>query len=237
MSKSPIYLDVFKKIKSEIDLDNYKIGDLLPPEPELCKMFNVSRTTIRKAIEMLESQGYVNVQQGRGTEVLDFKISQSLNKVTSLSETLTAKGYDVSIGSIHISKEVASDDVAEKLLLSKGSNVTRVQRIQLANNVPIGILDNYIISDLVPGLEDTSGKFVSLYKFLESEYGIEITSSFDTIGACVADFIISKLIDIPVGSPMLVNKRVTYSYDRPIEYVTMTVDASKYEFSTYLEGR
>lgn len=237
MSKSPIYMDIFKKIKSDIQSSFYKIGDLLPSEPELCQIFSVSRTTIRKSVELLESQGYVKVQQGRGTEVLDYKISQNLNKVTSFSETLLSKGYDVCTGSIHISKECAPDYVKEKLLLKDNDFIIRIQRIILANGMPIGLLDNYIVEDLVPGLENSCGKFSSLYSFLESEYGIEITSSFDTIKASVTDFVTSKLINLPIGSPILINNRVTYSYNRPIECVCMTVDASKYEFSVYLEGR
>jgi GntR family transcriptional regulator len=64
-----------------------------------------------------------------------------------------------------------------------------------------------------------------------------ITAAKDQISAKVADFMESELLQLPIGSPLLVDRRVTFSLEDPIEVVMMIVDASRYDFSVSLVGR
>lgn len=233
----PAYMKVYTKIKNMILDDTYPIGSLMPSEPDLCGMFEVSRTTVRKAMELLEQGGFVKIQQGRGTEVLDYKTTQKLSLVSSFTETLESKGYTVHSKSMHIDMCVPPNSVLDDLDLPTDSEVVRIQRIQLANGKPVAIMTNYVIAELVPGIQADSGTFVSLYHHLESKYGILITAAQDNIKAKVADFLESELLQIPPGSPLLVDRRITFSLGKPIEVVIMIVDASKYEFSVNLAGR
>jgi len=230
-------MKVFAMIKELILNDTYTIGSHVPRESDLCEQFDVSRTTLRKAMELLEQEGFINIQQGRGTEVLDYKTTQKLNYVTSFSETLEAKGFTVQSKSMFIDMVVPPNNVLEDLLLLPETQVVRIQRIQLANNKPIAIITNYIIADLVPGILSDSGSFVSLYHHLEKKYGIKISSARDVIKAKMADFLESELLQIPTGSPLLVDRRITFSANKPIEVVIMVVDGSRYEFSVTLSGR
>jgi len=233
----PSYMKVYSQMKELILNETYPIGSLVPREPDLCEKFGVSRTTLRKAMQLLEQEGYINIQQGRGTEVLDNKTTQKLNYVTSFSETLEAKGYTVQSKSMYIDMAIPPNNVLEDLLLPPETEVVRIQRIQLANGKPIAIITNYIIYDLVPGILMDTGTFVSLYQHIESKYGIKITSARDNIKAFVADFLQAELLQIPTGSPLLVDRRITFSSNKPIEVVIMIVDASRYEFSVTLSGR
>ena len=233
----PAYQKVYTKLKTLILDDTYPNATLIPTETELCTMFGVSRTTIRKAMELLEQGGFVKIQQGRGTEVLDYKLTQRLNVVSSFSETLESKGYEVRSKSMHIDMVVPPKNVLEELNQHEDSKVVCIQRIQLANDKPVALMTNYVVPDLVPGILSDSGMFVSLYQHLETKYGILITSARDNIKAKVADYLESELLQIPVGSPLLVDHRITFSLGRPIEVVIMIVDASKYEFSVNLLGR
>lgn len=233
----PSYMKVYQKMKELILNDVHPIGSFIPREPDLCEQFNVSRTTLRKAMELLKQEGFVDIQQGRGTKVLDYKTTQKLNYVTSFSETLEAKGYSVQSKSMYIDMVVPPTNILEELLLPPETEVVRIQRIQLANAKPIAIITNYIIAELVPGISSDSGTFVSLYHHLETKYGIKITSARDDIKAKVSDFLESELLQIPVGSPLIVDRRVTFSLSKPIEVVIMIVDGSKYEFSVTLSGR
>jgi GntR family transcriptional regulator len=235
--RTPSYMTVHNNIKEAIVNEVYPIGTFVPREPDLCKMFNVSRTTVRKAMELLEQEGFVHIQQGSGTQVLNYKATQKLNQVTSLSETLQAQGYTVEVKRTHIDMVVPPAHILDDLLLPPDTEVVRIQRIQLGNGKPIALTTNYIVADLVPGILADAGTFVSLYQYLEQKYGIKITSARDNIKAKVADFLESELIQIPIGSPLLVDRRITYSLSKPIEVVIMVVDASKYEFSVNLSGR
>lgn len=233
----PSYILVYEKIKGSILNDTYPIGSLVPRESDLCDIFEVSRTTIRKAMARLEQEGFVHIQQGSGTEVLDYRTTQKLNHVTSFTETLEAKGYTVSARSMHIDFFVPPSYILDDLRLPADSQVVRIQRIQLANGKPIAIITNYIIPELVPGIMADSGKFVSLYKHIESKYGIEITAARDTIKGKAADFLEAESLELQIGSPLLVDYRITFSHGKPIEVVLMLVDATKYEFSIHLSDR
>ena len=97
MARYPAYSMVYDTLKQEIIDGDIAIGELLPPEPELERRFQVSRTTVWKAVELLSRDGFVRAQQGKGTEVLNNKTKQNLNGVTSISETLRKRGCTVGI--------------------------------------------------------------------------------------------------------------------------------------------
>ena len=87
-------------------------------ELELQKRFRVSRTTVRKAVELLSKEGRVDAMQGRGTEVLDFKAIQNLQYVTSFSETLSEKGFSVRYRDITVDLVSAPKRVVGELKIS-----------------------------------------------------------------------------------------------------------------------
>ena len=233
----PAYEEVYKKMKKLIMEETYPIGSLVPSEPDLCEMFGVSRTTLRKSMKQLELEGFIKIQQGKGTEVLDFKTTQKLNKVSSFSETLKSKGYIVTSKSMYIDIVTPPKNILDDLNLPHETEVVRIQRIQLANGKPVAIMTNYIPREIVPGILSDTGTFVSLYHHLETKYDIQITSAKDNLSAKVADFLESELLSLPIGSPLIVDRRITYSLEKPIEVVIMIVDASKYKFSVNLVGR
>lgn len=235
--KQPAYIKVYNTIKQEIKDGSFKVGDFLPPEPEIEKKFQVSRTTVRRAIEMLSREGYVNVCQGRGTEVIEFSTVQPLNSITSITETLIAKGYTVSTKSIYIDRIPAPSNVANALRIEEGTPVIRIQRVQCADNNPICIMYNYLVEHLAPGIENHKDKITSLYAFLQTKYNVHLGSAIEYISASVSDFMDSQILQVPVGSPLLISKRITSVENNPVEYAIIKILGDKYEYCVYTEGR
>ena len=108
-------------LKKSIQGGAYKPGDFLPTVPELESHYQVSRSTIRKAIALLNSDGLLEIRQGRGTKVLDNSTTQKLNKISSITETLRQNGYKVSTQGMFIEKIHASERVAKALQISAKS--------------------------------------------------------------------------------------------------------------------
>jgi GntR family transcriptional regulator len=235
--KNPIYQDVYYKLKKLITIGEYVPGDFLPTEDKLEEIYKVSRTTVRRAVEMLAADRYIEVKQGRGTRVLDYQYSQNLNKVTSVSETLRQKGYEVTTKDIYVDRIQVVKHIAEKLGMPTKTEVYRVQRVLSADTVPTAILLNYINVKLAPGLDEKAHKISRLYKFLESEYEIHIDSSSDTISAKNADFVESQILSVPPGSALLVIHRVTSCMGKPITYDISTMRADRYQFEVNPQGR
>ena len=92
MPKRLIYHKIHDRLKQEILSERYPIGSLLPTEAELEAEFAASRTSIRKAMRMLAEESYVEIKQGRGTRVLNFKAKQSFNRVYVRHRDIAEKG-------------------------------------------------------------------------------------------------------------------------------------------------
>lgn len=237
MSAIPIYRKVYAELKEKIKDGTYRPGTLLPTESELEKSFQVSRTTVRKAVELLVQNGFIKVRQGHGTEILDISTTQKLNHITSITETLTNKGYKVTTQGMCIELVRAPAFVASALEIPEGDPVYQIQRVQCADNQPIAMMNNYIKEKVAPGLEAYSGTFVGLYAFLEERYKIVFQDATERLSAVSADFSESQILKVPFGAPLLCSKRVSFNEQGPFEYSIIKLVADKYEYSVYLHGR
>lgn len=237
MAKIQAYMRVYNVLKKQILEGGYFIGSLLPTESELEKMFNVSRTTVRKAVEILCREGFLETRQGRGTEVLDYRTSQNLNVVTSTSETLERKGYKVVTRDMYIDRVKAHGRLAQDLGVEEGDEVIRVQRIQTADDVPIAIMKNYLKASLVPGIESHSNKFTRLYDFLYDFYGVAIDAAQDRITAKNASFEEAQMLGVPVGTALVYLSRICFQNDVPVDVDHVSLVGGRYEFEVFMNGR
>jgi DNA-binding GntR family transcriptional regulator len=237
MGKLPVYKQMYNKLKKDITDGVYEVGDFLPTESELESIYSVSITTVRKVISLLVKDNLIEVRQGRGTTVLDYHSTQSLNGVTSVSETLRKQGYNVITKSIYIDKIEANKKIAMKLQLEEGASVYKIQRVLIADDDPTVIMENYIDVNLAPGLDKRADEIDSLYSFLEKNYNIIIESSTDIITATASNFIESQLLNIKPNFPLLVLKRITSDNIKPITYDKTIVRSDKYQFELSLIGR
>lgn len=237
MEKSPAYMRVYNMLRTRIMEGVYAVGDLLPAEPELEKQFLVSRTTVRKAVDMLSREGMVEAKQGRGTIVLDYATTQNINQVTSLSETLERRGCVVYTKNMHIDTIPASPRLAKELETVQGTPLVRIQRLQIADERPIAIFKNYLLPELVPNIQNYMGKFNHLYDFLEERYGLWIDAARDRISARSATFEEAQMLDVPVGAALIYLVRICYSGGRIVETDHCRILGSVYEFEVQMSGR
>ena len=88
-----LYLEVADKIKEDIFSGKYPVGTMLPTENELEEMFQVSKITVRKAIELLATDEYVEKKSGRGTTVVSNRPYNRLSKAASFTQILKLTTY------------------------------------------------------------------------------------------------------------------------------------------------
>lgn len=233
----PLYKTVYDSVKQQIRDGVYQPGTLIPTETELCEAYNVSRTTVRKAISMLNDEGYLSIKQGRGTEVISQSTTQGLSHISSITETLRANDYDVQVGSMHIQLITCPDHLLDTLHLNAGDEIYLLNRLILADGKPVAYIQNYLVPKMVPNLEQYSGKFVSLYNLMEQKYGLTLTDAEERISAKAANFTDSQMLHIPVGAPLLYSRRITLSNGHYVECSISKLVADLYEYSIHLKGR
>ena len=237
MSMVPAYAKIYNIIKQEIQNGDYNSGDIIPPEPELCNRFNVSRTTVRRAMDLLARDGYVSIKQGLGTTVLDYAIKQNLNGVSSISESFVKRGYTVKADNIQIDLINANEKLAHEFKITKGTPVYRIQRLQLADQKPIAIMKNFLIPSMVVGIENYKDRISSFYRFLEEYYNIKIDAAHDRISATTANVREADLLKVPLYTSLLNIRRVCYSNSKPVVVDQVYIIGEIYEFEIYHSGR
>ena len=235
--ENSIYQKLYREVKNRIYSEEYPIGSLLPTENEFVIEFGASRTTVRHALQMLEDEGFVHAIAGRGTEVIDFKTSQSLNRVSSITETLRNRGIDVYSRSIYIDIICADSKLANELGVEEKTLVFRIQRVQNANEVSIAIMKNYIPVEMVPKFDKVMTGDKSLYMCLEKEYGIVIEKARDKISARAATFMDAEILGVPVGEPLIAFARICYNSNKPVCVDHVSIVGKYYEFELSLTGR
>lgn len=237
MNKIPAYKKLYIELKNDLKQGKYAPGSFLPNETELEEQFHVSRTTIRKAIGLLSDEGYLSVKQGRGTEVQDVSTLQQLNKITSFTETLRKKGYTVSTQGFNLQQIKPTENIRDVLSLRETDTVYHLQRVQCADGKPICIMENYLTASFVPDLNLSESTLISLYSHLESHYGIILKDATERITAVPASFTKSQILQVPMNTPLLYTRRVTYIDSTPFEYALSHIVADKYEYFVHLTDR
>jgi GntR family transcriptional regulator len=157
--------------------------------------------------------------------------------VTSFSETLRDQGFTVRSRGVTVDFVPAPRRIAADLKIEPEVRLVRIQRVTLANGKPIAIMVNYLLPELVPGIEKRIGGMKSLYAFLEAEYNIAIEAATDFISAKAARAEEAEKLEVAAETPLLVVKRITYGRGRPIEVAVLHVVADRYEYCVQSKDR
>ncbi|MFL2099532.1 GntR family transcriptional regulator [Desemzia sp. FAM 23991] len=232
--EKPIYIQIHNKIRKMIEEGHWKVGERIPSERDLAKTFEVSRMTLRQAVQTLVDEGILERKVGSGTYVSSQKVQEKMTGIQSFTETMRSQGRKPTSKTISYHVKPASVSEAEHLHLENETVVLRMERVRFADDVPICFEVATIPFHLVESLgkkEITS----SLYKTLEEEKDIHIGKAEQTISAMLASERISEYLDIKRGEAILQLRQITYSNDnRPFEYVRTQYVADRFEF--YLEN-
>ena len=124
-SPVPLYYQLKEIIVDSISKGEYGVGDLLPSENQLCKMYNVSRSTSQKALDELVHEGILTRKQGVGTFVAPPRIEQELSNFYSFSDAIKARGYEHEAKVLSISVAPSTPKQAEMLKISPEERVIR----------------------------------------------------------------------------------------------------------------
>lgn len=229
-SPVPIYYQIQQVIKDQIKRGEWSIGEAIPSERILSEQFEVSRMTIRQAVQGLVDEGVLTRKRGSGTYVSNEKVEQPLKGVTSFTKLMEQRGMKASSKIISFIKRKPSATEAEHLEMDRALDVLQIQRIRLGNETPIAIETTIIPWPFAEGItvEDMEH---SLYEFIEEKKGLDLGEGRQSIEAIGADKQTAALLEIPTSSPILLIERVTtLKNGTPFEYVRSHYAGSRFKF-------
>jgi DNA-binding GntR family transcriptional regulator len=220
---SPKYVQIYDKLRSDIILRNYLPGGFLPTEKQLMDMFEASRGTVRKALSHLQNDGFISVQQGSGSSVLNFsdsrdKFDPSRWHAVDVTMEFFRDASTINTTPIALDQVEAEKEVALALNMESGALVYRIQRIRMIEEAPYLYRIQYLRQDLMPCLEKHIPEIESSITFYEEIYDIHLTSSVEHISAKSADFLESRILGVELGTALLRTRRINICEKGPFEY-------------------
>ncbi len=234
-SPIPLYHQLSQSLLAQITNGHYEPGDTLPPERELTQDFDVSRITVRRAIDELENEGYVRRVQGRGTFVAPPRIQRGILKLTSFSEDIAALGMKPGSELLTLRQEPAQTRVARELGLNEGATVWFVERLRFADSDVIGLNLSYLaLPESITLRRSDLEEEPSLWKVL-AEKGIVLMESDKVIGAIAAEDWHAELLDVRERTPLLQVEGVAYSgAGQPVEFHQIITRADRYKYHLHV---
>ncbi|MHB0874692.1 MAG: GntR family transcriptional regulator [Anaerolineae bacterium] len=219
-SPIPYYAQIKEALRQSIETGEWKPGDQLASEPDLCRTFGVSRIVIRQALNEMAYEGVVVRRKGKGTYVAEPKIVEGLvQELTGFHQDMTNRGYKPTTQVLGQAVVAATPAVAGHLRVDPGTPVVQLDRLRFVSGEPIVLVATCLPSRLVPGLETLELATSSLYALLEQRYGLVIARSHRTIGAVAANSREALLLQVEKGAPMIQLESVSYLADgTPLEY-------------------
>lgn len=192
------YRTIADDLRRQIAVGELANGVVLPSEAELAGSYDVSRVTVRKALEVLREDGLVSSRQGYGWFVAGDTVRQSLGALSTIEGQLTEQGRASERRVVSFGFET-----------SDGADSLVVVRLSLADGLPFALVTVWCPAELGSSLSRDDVESATFYELLP----VDFDHATQTIGAAVADDRDAELLQVPAGSPLLVVERVSIDVD------------------------
>ena len=203
-------------------------GDVLPTEAELCERFGVSRMTVRQALQMLTGAGLINRQRGRGTFVAARPLHRRPGVFLSFTEEMTRRGLVASSRLVSAGISPARPEERSDLGLDDAdADVVRIQRVRLADGVPIAFEDAALVVELAAVLASDL-RAGSLHQAL-SDLDVVASSATGNVAARLATRQETRVLETAPTAALLVETRLLFDQrGRPFERTESRYVAGRY---------
>ena len=236
-SKLPLYQQLYEILHDQIKRGALKPGDAIPAENQLVEHYQVSRSTVRQALDMLANEGLVARQRARGTFVTRPAVEQFADRIISFTEDMRRRGMEPGTALVSSGLVEASEDIARMLQVEPGESLACLERLRLADNEPISLEKSYLVHRYCPGILERDHVHEPLRDTLADVYGVCLVYARQTIRAVSPSRETATLLKIPLHVPVLLIERVTYSQDdQAVEYLRVCHRGDRYVLYNELQG-
>ena len=218
-SEKPLHIQAEEVLRKLIESEEYKNGKLLPNEVLLSEQLNISRNTLRQAINKLVFEGLLVRKKGHGTRVVKKGIVGGVKNWLSFSQEMKMLGIEIKNFELHVSFKKPSEEICTffEIDSDKGTKCMVLERVRGNKEYPFVSFISYFNPNIpLTGDEDFTQP---LYGMLENKYNIIVKTSKEEVTARLAGEFIAEKLDIKSSDPILIRKRFVYDINGiPIEY-------------------
>ncbi len=232
----PAYHRVASALRADIDEGRWKVGERMPTEVELAARFDVSRNTVRQALDVLHSMNLVRRQQGSGTFVAPHGLSHAIGELKSLTEVMRERGLTPGTKAVIVAPD--PDPPVDAVEHLQSSSTWRVSRLRTADGRPFCNMSSWVSPEF--GRELTAERLTaagSLYLVLQEDFGVLFSEATEIIRAEAATAEEASALSVRRGSPLIVIYRwVSDNRGRPIEYARAAAPGDRYQYLAKLRA-
>jgi len=233
-SQQKLYVQIYNIIKEKIESSFWQWGTRLPSEDELCRIFDVSKATVRIAVSELERQGYLKRRQGKGTFVTFTSRNLGMEVRTRLTEDMLGEG-------VRVNKEILMKGVInppEKIraYLGYGGEVFYVYCKRVVGGETACIEELFLPLALFPGIEDENVCQASLYRLVQEKSSRRVWKVIQITEVTDLEDEAADILKAERGSAALLFHRLLMGIDgHPITYTRLIGSGRKYKIQSEFE--
>lgn len=223
----PLYMRISEDIRNKIKNGDIPYGSRLPAERQMAEKYGVDRKTLRKAIAVLSEEGILNCMQGKGTYIAKPQIPYQIEMLDDLEQMILRNGMEPSTRVLYRESRKAGRKYAELLEVDEQTEIFRMLRLRSGNGEPIALLDTYVVSSLVPGIETLDFEMHSLYGVLKQN-GIEVCKIDEKFTFAEVSNPEAAVLKIEENGIAFITEDKTYDqYERAVEYTKSIINNQK----------
>jgi GntR family transcriptional regulator len=231
----PLHTQIHDFLRDDILANRLKTDKPIPSERELAEELEVSRMTVRQALNTLRKEGLIYQKRGKGTFVSSKKFDVHSRNLNGFSDEMNRRGMQPKSQVLQLVRKNATRETAQRLNLEAGDEVYKIERLRLADDIPMAIETTYLRADNFPELDKYDFGKQSLYRILEKDYGMNMYSAAEDLEAAICDDKTAELLSVKKKSPLLIVYRTVFAQDdEPIEYTKSIYRADRYRASFFL---
>ncbi|HFR3691374.1 GntR family transcriptional regulator [Streptococcus suis] len=226
------YKKVYADIKEKIEQNIWQANQEMPTENELMEIYSYSKDTIRKALSLLEMDGYIQKRQGRNSIILDHNLVRKpfVSELKTVSELNRSAHHQVQTQLTNLYIVQGQPEVMKELEVDEKTDLYRVSRVRTIDGERLEYEISYFDRRIVPYLSKEIAES-SIYQYLENDLGLEISHSRREISFRFATEEEKSLLDLADYDMVVSVTSTTYLADgRPFQYGTITYRPDKVTF-------
>lgn len=232
---TPAYLQLKAQLGRAIRERRLPPGSALPSERQLAEDLDLSRMTVRRAMEELAGTGLIEKRQGSGTYVRGRPVEQTFDRVLGFTDEAEALGFAPGTTLLEMQEKPADEVTASALQISEKETVLAVTRLRTADDAPLAIQIAYLAPPYLDLSREKLRRNESLYRTLDIQFGVAPHHAYQTVAARLPTEWERRRLDMPVHVPVLAMERTTLDERGvPFEYVRSVYRGDRYRLAQNL---
>lgn len=209
-AETPKYIRIREWLLERILSTGLRRGDKLPSESDLARQFDVSRVTVRQALEALRAEGVIESHHGKGWFLRQVCAVQNLGRLQGFGEIFAPMGVQARSQVLELVECEAPDAVAGAFGLPEGSEVMRIARLRIAGGRVMSYDLSYFPLEVGRRLRDQDLARNDIFVLLERALGMPLGFADVTIEIAPADGEVAERLHVPLATPLFRLTRLTH---------------------------